>query len=559
MGIFVGAALAGFLLFGSIKDILDRDDKSQELRLQKLRLQCVLGLSGLLALFVLTLYVIFLTTQWPSYEVFRLVQDLTGHETAQFILGAAFGCILRYWGSDLWALKIATWPRYNKFNWVAISLAGLILLAAAIPYMEQQLGGMTALKTPVAEFQFASQGRTEPPALEKDLQFKVLTYLETLQFMAFSHFSIKKDLEYLEIFPEDESEKYTEIYQKSQSFAENILKPLGDCALNAYMNYLDIESIRHALQPIAQKLYLLIQQGESILELQPHSSSPTEDLDGRQKERLLKSESSWYSLRMEFLDQITKSGLRLQEALLDEGEKKLCKLEPQWEPQVAEFPKPEELVAAPNTYLVLAYLDAFNHNMDRSIDLLKSASQRFSNRAPVVSFNINFSLALFLNQEGKYDLKSIFLYLDNAREIAQKAWGKIKDSEANSKDYYYLEQYEMYAKNFLAYVSAQEGVRKFEALQYAKHNYAHRNKLHKQSRPKIIDTYGYVKMAFEARKSFPNFDEIVEARALFKEAISHQENLYKENLVFLDKHASAMKVLREHLEQANNLLKYRHT
>ena len=71
----------------------------------------------------------------------------------------------------------------------------------------------------------------------------------------------------------------------------------------------------------------------------------------------------------------------------------------------------------------------------------------------------------------------------------------------------------MYAKNFLAYVSAREGVRKFEALQYAKHNYDHRNKLFKTFWPTIIDTYGYVKMAFEARKSSPNFDEIEESKS----------------------------------------------
>ena len=107
MGIFAVAALAGFLLFGWIECI----QKSRS-DLQKLRLQRVLGVSGLLALFILTPCVIILTTQWPSYDVFRIVQYLTGRETAQFILGVVFGCILRYWGPDLWALKIQTWPSH---------------------------------------------------------------------------------------------------------------------------------------------------------------------------------------------------------------------------------------------------------------------------------------------------------------------------------------------------------------------------------------------------------------------------------------------------------------
>ena len=197
--------------------------------------------------------------------------------------------------------------------------------------------------------------------------------------------------------------------------------------------------------------------------------------------------------------------------------------------------------------------------MNRTINLLEeSASQRLRNHAPVVSFNINLALALFLDQQDKHDLKRIFLYLDKALEIAQQAWAKIKGRNPTSNGYHLLEQYEMFAKNALAYVSAREGVRKFEALQYAKENYERRSNLLPKDRPRIIDTYGYVKMAFEARKSSPNFDKIADARALFKEAISHQAALYEENPSNLDKHASVMKVLRRHLEQANKLLKYSH-
>ena len=258
MGVFSVAALAGFLLFGWIKAIPKLGDD-----FQKLRLQSVLGVSGLLALFVLALCVIVLTTQWPSYDAFRIVQDLTGRETAQFILGAAFGCILRYWGPQFWSVSM---PPEHRYNWVAISLVGLLLLAAAIPYLDRQLGGMTGLKTPFAEFQFASKGKTGSPPLEKDLQIKALTDLRgSLQFVAFSDFFIDMDLLYIKTFPKDESANYRESYKKSRSFAKKILQPLGRCALNAYENYLDIESIRHELQPVAQILYLLIQQGQGSI------------------------------------------------------------------------------------------------------------------------------------------------------------------------------------------------------------------------------------------------------------------------------------------------------
>ena len=560
MVIFVVAALAGFLLFGWIK-------ASPWVRSFFLN-RWVQGLLGSLVLIVLLLGLIVLIFPsvgrilpegwWSEFLAVRIVQDLTGTEAVRLILGVAFGCILRYWGPQFWEMRLRSETRYN---WVAISLVGLLLLAAAAPYLERQFGGMTALKTPVAEFQFAVKGKAELPELEKNLQNKTLTNIEKLKLLRFVNYLIKTDLIYLRLFPQDKSSEYKGIYQKSETFTESILGPLGRCALQARENYLDIESIQHALQPIAQKLYLLIEQGKLILELQPQGSTPTENLDGRQKEKLLKAKNSWDFLRIKFLNQVKESGLRLKEALVKEEEKKKCELDP----LVEDVPNPKVLVNAPHIYLVLAYLDAFNHNVTRTIFLLESASNRFRDAAPLVSFHINYTLAFFLYQEDRHDNKSIFLYLDHALKITREAGLKINQLKDPSpiKDFL-LQQLELdkiHAENFLAFVSAEEGVRKFEALKYAKHNYENRNKLPMDFWPVIIDTYGYVKMAFEARKNSPNFDEITETRALFKEAIFRQEALYQKhlsqkNLIGLDENASVMKLLRAHLEEANKLLEY---
>ena len=192
MGIFAAAALAGFLLFGWIKAIHKSGDD-----FPKLRLQCVLGVSGMLGLFVLALFVIILTTQWPSYDVFRVVQDLTGHETAQFILGAVFGCLLRYWGPYFWEMRMRPGTRYN---WVAISLAGLLLFAAASPYIERQFGGMTGLKTPFAEFQFAITTRSEKLNFKEQRQIYNSKLLPNLKGISKS---IKDDSFYLHLLEEE--------------------------------------------------------------------------------------------------------------------------------------------------------------------------------------------------------------------------------------------------------------------------------------------------------------------------------------------------------------------
>ena len=151
--------------------------------------------------------------QWPEYWVTLIVQRLTGTEAAQFILGAAFGCILRHWGPHFWEMRLRSETRYN---WVAISLAGLLLLTAAIPYIERQLGGLIGLKTPFAEFQFAGKGKGILP-LEKDFQVKLLTNLETLQLMTFSNYNIGIDLKYIELFPKDPMAEHKEIYKPKRT------------------------------------------------------------------------------------------------------------------------------------------------------------------------------------------------------------------------------------------------------------------------------------------------------------------------------------------------------
>ena len=560
MGIFAAAALAGFLLFGWIKATPQARDFFLKPRVQ--------GVLGVLALGVVAVSVVVQTFQWPEYWVALIVQRLTGTEAAQFILGAVFGCILRYWGPHFWTMRMRPGTRYN---WVAISLAGLLLLAAAVPYIGSLMRdwGVTSLKTPFAEVQFEDKEKAEPLLfereflidtskkgmaafldlekkpqkkgmaafldLEKELQSKMLTNLEIIETLMFSRYHIETDLTYLKFFPEDQSAKHEKIYQDSKKFADNILFPLCRCVLLAHNNYLDTESIRRALIPVAQKLYLLIREGESFQRSKSRDSMRNVNL-----------------LRNKFLEQVGVSLQDLNGAFVNDR----CKLSD--DESLIDLVNPQVLARAPHIYLALAYLDAFNHNMDRTIILLESASERFSNHAPVVSFNINHSLALFLHEDGKHDRKNIFLYLDKALKITRKTISRMNqlkdtapDFNKRSKDYVLqqFEFFEIYAKNFIAYVSAKEGVRKLEALLYAKDNYGLRNKLPRNYWPTVIDTYGYVKMAFEARKIFPNLDEIAEARALFKEAISHAEGLPDS-----DDKPLVIKVLRTHLKDATTLL-----
>lgn len=415
MGIFAVAALAGFLLFGWIKASQTLGDDSQKLRLQR-----ALGVLGLLALFVLALFVVVLTTQWPTYKVFLIAKDLTGRETAQFILGSVFGCLLRYWGPHFWEMRMRPGTRYN---WVAISLVGLLLVAAAVPYIDRQLGGMTALKTPVAEFQFAVTTRAENLTFKDQRQVYHLKLLPDLRGITTR---LQDDISYLDLSEEEAKiiadpsgrkkmlkklNERRELYDKTRDFIDKTLIPLNDCGLAAQKNNLDIESLRHALHPIAQKLYLLLEQGQSLLELQSQVSTPAKNPDD-----LKKAKTSWELLRTKFLKQVKTSWELLSEAIAKEEDK--CKLSDN--KYLKGLVDPAVLAKAPHIYLWLALLNGFNENLEGGISILKDASERFGSEdySPGVLFNINFFLTRYLYDTG-HDPKSIFLYADKALKIAQ--------------------------------------------------------------------------------------------------------------------------------------------
>ena len=87
------------------------------------------------------------------------------------------------------------------------------------------------------------------------------------------------------------------LYDKTRDFIDKILIPLNECGLAAQENNLDVESLRHALHPIAQKLHLLIKQGRLILELQPQDSTPAKNPDD-----LKEVKKNWDLLRTKFPD-----------------------------------------------------------------------------------------------------------------------------------------------------------------------------------------------------------------------------------------------------------------
>ena len=602
MVIFAVAALAGFLLFGWIEST----ERPREF-FNNPRTRCKLGLLALAVALVALMFPVveeiiksmfagvnqiiewmfpggeIEAIQWPEYWVAIIAQRLTGTEAARLILGAVFGCLLRYWGPHFLEMRLRPWTRYN---WVAISLVGLLLLAAAAPYLERQLGGMTGLKTPFAEFQFAGKTNADRVAFEVESESRDITLLP-----AFAQTKIGKDLAYMrrckdaaetiaEPCDKEIEEGLEETYDSSQVFIKNFLYPLAMCAFWADEGGLDPESIRHALSPVAQQLRLVI-----LPSGQPGSSTTAEKLSV--DELLTKIKKSVKGLKEAFvqdqdllfqaIEKVEKSVKGLKEALARDkdplfqevekveksvkGLKNMCLLG-----NLESLPTPEVLANTPHIYLVLARMDRYNGNLDKAISTLKSAPTIFGadhKHSPWVSWLISFYLATYLD-EGEYTAEDIFPYIDKALEIAQNTRGRIEqfenldrnlDKEGELRDAKKnFEDYERWAKNALAYFSARTGVRKFMAFRYAEENYDDLDKLSQWMKPDVIDTYGYVKMAFGARKVPPDFDEIEQAKALFQEALARLEILPEYRRYFRQSKHETKKRFRVHLKQADRLL-----
>ena len=172
--------------------------------------------------------------------------------------------------------------------------------------------------------------------------------------------------------------------------------------------------------------------------------------------------------------------------------------------------------------------------------------------------NFNSVLALLLYTRGD-DLKDAIQYARSGLKIADDAASRVdrelKRTEAavssdklRSMESRFRTAQQRF-RNTIAYLSAQAGDSEFTARLYAKENY---NLSHDD--PVTIDTYGYVKMAFAARKIPPSFDEILEAKRLFEEAISYVKAPTDEDK---GPNLRIRLTIEHHLDQAKDLLNRR--
>ena len=231
----------------------------------------------------------------------------------------------------------------------------------------------------------------------------------------------------------------------------------------------------------------------------------------------------------------------------------------------------DKVVRAPYIYSWLAYLHFYTRNTEKSLAVLKEAVDKFKDDL-ILTFQYAHT-AYF----GEVEFDEVLAYadrslktVDNAAEKVRKAEEQnvllksldpnkaeaVKEAEALKARY---EDGRVWVTNFIAYISAQAGVRERAALALAESNYQklHDEKIVKRrtgvsadatARVTLIDTYGYVLLAFGARQTPRDLAAIRQAKVLFEEA--------KSEAAGLDARTKRLTtaVLDSHLRQAGKLL-----
>ena len=572
MSIFASAALAAFLLCGSLwhprqlrwlRRIANRriarrayelylfrgsvpgrdiDDWLQAEREFWLSVGTWTGLGfGLVVLTVLILVVMILSFEWLGYRAFLVARGLTGTEATQAILGMAFGSGLRYWLAERSKPEIAAIPQYGSpgegqspgaktpvkaDRWLGIVLLIVLLAGGVIPYASPWFARMTSLKTPYGEVQFSL------PKTEENIIFQVTRdhyKMETLDFIEKRLPTLlTNDLDYLALVPNTQK---ADSARSMQQWLDTIIKPLIQCTNQALLNNNNLTSIRSELRPAVQVLRRWIQADE-------------------QKEHTT------------FVVAVGKSWQAMQKLIaeLSPGRELTdCPWSGPWFEDAQQYglpgfaPQIPLLMRGPYIYILLARLLWFLEDIEGSINLLREKEQEFRD-----DMNFNLTLAILLYTQGD-DLKEARQYLQMGLKIADDAASRVdfelkRTDAAVSKDKLHAMEKRFRAakrlfKNTIAYWSAKAGDSPFTARLYAKENYD----LYPDD-PEIIDTYGYVRMAFAARKIPPDFDEILEAKRLFEEAISSIKTIKTPTAVDKKAKQRTQLILEQHLEQAKELL-----
>lgn len=481
---------------------------------------------------------------WLDFDVI-----LTSPELAILVLGVLTGTLVAYWHTKV--LPIYSFHINTKLHMIWLWIIGsLVALGIALPLLSLifQEMGLRSLQTPAFSVE-TSQSIGRSP-----LQFKVERHkLKETRLVNLTPLSpiLKKDIDYLKKREVDEEIRP---FENAKLLSDKYLDPITQCVSFALWDrQLDVAQILPHIGPIAHALRRLLIE-DSKLSYPLSAEVPDKAKDYLQQ--AMKLVKKRVSMGREGLLQLV--GLPLK---------------PDQCPQMtlndqtisaAEFSK------VPHLYVFIASIYLIGRDPDAALAVLKagdSESQLFRND---MNYNRLLGWVLYILQRP---LSESIKFHERALDFAERVVETEEDRD-------FVERYaraQRMLRTELAFLLAQAGLRKGEALAYARAYFEEVNgwrnglprfessiaigQIQDWQKSKIYNLwdevnsyiiYGYVLMAFGAREVEPNIKALRTARQILREGLEIYHTK-KEELAqkFGERNRNVLRIqLESYLEQA---------
>lgn len=432
---------------------------------------------GLGVLLLVVPAIAFLAAYVLGYVRYGFTPPLVAPEAAQILLGLVFGLLLRCWladvlrsaqpGSPTTSSKVAyvVWP---------VTLGVVLLLGLAPPYATALLERITRFKTPwieiEAQFIATSAEQRAVFAVTRD-QLLISSLPEVILRVSGI---IEMDLDYVGLLSASPWTAERELAsQDSAILLRQILAPVMQCAMKAQAQKEALATVQDGLRKTAQHMWRLVET--RAVEPQRHKSFIVEATRS-------------YATLCSLLEPSSKANHFGHPEIQREGH--VLAFE-RWPAHLQNF---SALTKAPYVHLAASHLLAFTGNLDGAIEVLQKAARTFPE-----DMNVHRFLARYLDAGGR-ELLTVATHLETALEIAERSARLLEQVRipeerlARSRNRFARARSDY--SNSLAYTLAQAGERVWTAKHYAAQNYASEPR-----DPVVIDTYGYTKLAFAARKT----------------------------------------------------------
>jgi hypothetical protein len=588
MGWFAVAAIFGFLLFWGWRGVVRICERAEANLVGESIRDALPALAVVLLILGLVAWAL-LSTDAGSFSG---IVDAIGRGTvARFLLGGAIGFGLGYAIEQRVAnAPAASKPRRKSRASKSSDASGgarvlltvgfaAVFLALVAPHVDNWLTHISTLKSPVIELQLGSVAAHKVAVAENSADYQDKQSLSALS--GYGN-DVDWDIWYLE--NSKSSRQLIESARELLPAFKLLISPIAACMQSAMDNGLSIDSARRLIRPMADNLTQLVfsennpntsEQHEAFwIQLQALPEHVKYFIKGDQAKSCLEASMNYNKC------------LQQPESVTDFPCGPMAK---KYHNSNSMYPKIGEYTNLPYLYVAASYLFSFMTDDDAALRVLRKAEHNVGpDQRPALAFKdygFMFSVArltYYLGKPGSLE-DSYFSYLNLARERAAERIDEVKgklSSCANKDCKDQLESYishnwnyELQAINDLTYFLAEDLARdspfalpyKGRAEEYAAQlerivtNSVNRTApdkyqyLVKGDEYYLMDSYVYMKMVLEARKSNPDVEKFKSFKREFQKIVERLEesagklpNVKKSDL-------TTLRIARAHLASAREL------